>query len=268
MHAHTYTYKCMHTHTHTYRYKCMHTHTHINACTHTHTHINACIHTHTHINACIHTHTLTYKCMHSHTHTHINACIHTHTHTHIHINACIHTHTHKFMHTHIHTHTYILTHKCMHAHTHTAVCHMGIEHHMNECMKRRMSDWCIMGCPDRVSCDQRGAVWVSHYHSWIRHVTSRTRVQSPADGQKSRRSAARVDPITEHKTEQLLLQRQYLNSALIHSIHLWILKNKYMTVSTKILCSTTVFNIDNNQKCFLSSILLWFLKIMWHWRLQ
>ncbi len=24
-------------------------------------------------------------------------------------------------------------------------------------------------------------------------------------------------------------------------------------VSTKILCSTTVFNIDNNQKCFLSS---------------
>jgi len=45
-------------------------------------------------------------------------------------------------------------------------------------------------------------------------------------------------------------------------------KNKYITVSTKILCSTTVFNIDNNQKCFLSSILLWFLKIMWHWRLQ
>ncbi len=28
------------------------------------------------------------------------------------------------------------------------------------------------------------------------------------------------------------------------------------SVSTKILCSTTVFNIDNNQKCFLSSILL------------
>ncbi len=45
-------------------------------------------------------------------------------------------------------------------------------------------------------------------------------------------------------------------------------KIKCITVSTKILCSTTVFNIDNNQKCFLSSILLWFLKIMWLWRLQ
>ncbi len=51
------------------------------------------------------------------------------------------------------------------------------------------------------------------------------------------------------------------------SIHLWILKNKMYHVSTKILSSTTVFNIDNNQKCFLS-ILLWFLKIMWHWRLE
>ncbi len=30
-------------------------------------------------------------------------------------------------------------------------------------------------------------------------------------------------------------------------------KIKCITVSTKILCSTTVFNIDNNQKCFLSS---------------
>ncbi len=25
-------------------------------------------------------------------------------------------------------------------------------------------------------------------------------------------------------------------------------------------------HIDNNQKCFLSGILLWFLMIMWHWR--
>ncbi len=31
------------------------------------------------------------------------------------------------------------------------------------------------------------------------------------------------------------------------------MKNKHITDSTKILCSTTVFNIDNNQKCFLSS---------------
>uniref|UniRef100_A0A8C2JPP2 Uncharacterized protein n=1 Tax=Cyprinus carpio TaxID=7962 RepID=A0A8C2JPP2_CYPCA len=30
-------------------------------------------------------------------------------------------------------------------------------------------------------------------------------------------------------------------------------KIKCITVSTKILCSTTVFNIDNNQKCFLSN---------------
>ncbi len=30
-------------------------------------------------------------------------------------------------------------------------------------------------------------------------------------------------------------------------------KIKCITVSTKISCSTTVFNIDNNQKCFLSS---------------
>ncbi len=30
-------------------------------------------------------------------------------------------------------------------------------------------------------------------------------------------------------------------------------KIKCITVSTKILCSTTVFNIDNNQKCFLRS---------------
>ncbi len=38
------------------------------------------------------------------------------------------------------------------------------------------------------------------------------------------------------------------------SIHLWILKkNQCITVSTKICISTTVFNIDNNQKCFLSS---------------
>ncbi len=29
-------------------------------------------------------------------------------------------------------------------------------------------------------------------------------------------------------------------------------KKKCITVSTKILCSTTIFNIDNNQKCFLS----------------
>ncbi len=43
-------------------------------------------------------------------------------------------------------------------------------------------------------------------------------------------------------------------------------KIKCITVSTKILGSTTVFNVDNNQK-FLEyqiSILLWFLKIMWH----
>ncbi len=37
------------------------------------------------------------------------------------------------------------------------------------------------------------------------------------------------------------------------SIHQRILKNKMFTVSTQILCSTTVFNMDNNQKCFLSS---------------
>ncbi len=37
------------------------------------------------------------------------------------------------------------------------------------------------------------------------------------------------------------------------SIHLWILKNKMSHGFHKILCSTTVFNIDNNQKCFLSS---------------
>ncbi len=30
-------------------------------------------------------------------------------------------------------------------------------------------------------------------------------------------------------------------------------KIKCIMVSTKILCSTTVFNIDNNYKCFLSS---------------
>ncbi len=44
-----------------------------------------------------------------------------------------------------------------------------------------------------------------------------------------------------------------------------------VTVSTKILCSTPVGNIDINQNFFLEqqiSILLWFLKIMWHWRLQ
>ncbi len=32
-----------------------------------------------------------------------------------------------------------------------------------------------------------------------------------------------------------------------------ILKNKCITVSTKIFSSTTVFNIDNNNKCFLST---------------
>ncbi len=31
-------------------------------------------------------------------------------------------------------------------------------------------------------------------------------------------------------------------------------------VSTKIASKTIVFNIDNNKKCFLSSILEWFLK--------
>ncbi len=36
------------------------------------------------------------------------------------------------------------------------------------------------------------------------------------------------------------------------SIHLWILKKKCVSVYTKILCSTTVFNINNNQKRFLS----------------
>ncbi len=39
---------------------------------------------------------------------------------------------------------------------------------------------------------------------------------------------------------------------------------KCIMVSTNILGSTTVFNIDNNQ----ISILEWFLKIMWHWRLE
>jgi len=36
-------------------------------------------------------------------------------------------------------------------------------------------------------------------------------------------------------------------------VHQRILKNMYIIVSTKILSSTTVFNIDTNQKCFLSS---------------
>ncbi len=34
---------------------------------------------------------------------------------------------------------------------------------------------------------------------------------------------------------------------------LFICESWKITVSTKILCSTTVFSIDNNQKCFLSS---------------
>ncbi len=45
-----------------------------------------------------------------------------------------------------------------------------------------------------------------------------------------------------------------INAVLLNFIFIcesW--KIKYITVSTKILCSTTVFNIDNNQKCFLSS---------------
>ncbi len=38
------------------------------------------------------------------------------------------------------------------------------------------------------------------------------------------------------------------------SINQRILKNKICHVSTKIWSSTTVFNTDNNQKCFLSMI--------------
>ncbi len=47
-------------------------------------------------------------------------------------------------------------------------------------------------------------------------------------------------------------------------VHQRILKNKCIMVSTNILSSTTVFDIDNNKKSFLSSnqisILEWFLK--------
>ncbi len=49
-------------------------------------------------------------------------------------------------------------------------------------------------------------------------------------------------------------------------IHQWTLKNKMHHGFHKNIDRTAVFNIDDNQKCCLS-ILLWFLKIMWHWRL-
>ncbi len=54
----------------------------------------------------------------------------------------------------------------------------------------------------------------------------------------------------------IMLQKiiSQINAALLNFLFIcesW--KIKYITVSTKILCSTTVFNIDNNQKCFLSS---------------
>ncbi len=43
---------------------------------------------------------------------------------------------------------------------------------------------------------------------------------------------------------------------------------KTIAVSTKILSSIPVFNIDNDKTFFLSSKFKWFLKIMWHWRLE
>ncbi len=39
----------------------------------------------------------------------------------------------------------------------------------------------------------------------------------------------------------------------------------HITFSTEIWSSTALVNIYNNLKCLLSSILDWFLKIMWHW---
>ncbi len=53
--------------------------------------------------------------------------------------------------------------------------------------------------------------------------------------------------------------------SLILSIHQKIMKNIQWSC-TEIWSSTTVF--CNNKKCFLKSALLWFLKIMWHWRLE
>ncbi len=46
---------------------------------------------------------------------------------------------------------------------------------------------------------------------------------------------------------------------------------KCVIVSTQILSSTTVFNIDNNKKYFLRSKSAYyndFWRIMWHWRLE
>ncbi len=45
----------------------------------------------------------------------------------------------------------------------------------------------------------------------------------------------------------------------------------YITLSTKILSSRTLFNIDKNKKCFLSSKSAYyndFWRIMWYWRLD
>ncbi len=47
-----------------------------------------------------------------------------------------------------------------------------------------------------------------------------------------------------------MLQNKEINAfLLIYFINLWILKNKMQQA----LCSTSVFNVDNNQKCLLSS---------------
>ncbi len=45
---------------------------------------------------------------------------------------------------------------------------------------------------------------------------------------------------------------------------------KCITISTKILSSTTVLNIDNKKKCFLSTKSVYYnlWKTMWHWRLE
>ncbi len=55
----------------------------------------------------------------------------------------------------------------------------------------------------------------------------------------------------------------------VRSIYQRILKKE--SVSTKLLSSTIVFNIDNNKKCFLSTKLKYqneFWRIMWHWGLE
>uniref|UniRef100_A0A8C2JNV1 Tubulin--tyrosine ligase-like protein 5 n=1 Tax=Cyprinus carpio TaxID=7962 RepID=A0A8C2JNV1_CYPCA len=62
-------------------------------------------------------------------------------------------------------------------------------------------------------------------------------------------TSSHISLLTQHVSHHLHIKYMFIRT-LYSSVNPEI---KCITVSTKILCSTTVFNIDNNQKCFLSS---------------